>query len=89
MKYNDLLNELFDLLDENQDIKRIKTLKGKLINNPELKNNLSLYKETRSVESKKKLYENQDYVKYLESENNIRLLIADIKKKFNFTNRKC
>ena len=89
MKYNDLLNELFDLLDENQDIKRIKTLKGKLINNPELQNNLSLYKETRSVESKKKLYENQDYVKYLESENNIRLLIADIKKKFNFTNRKC
>ena len=82
MKYNDLLNELFDLLDENQDIKRIKTLKGKLINNPELKNNLS-------VESKKKLYENQDYVKYLESENNIRLLVADIKKKFNFTNRKC
>ena len=89
MKYNDLLNELFDLLDENQDIKRIKTLKGKLINNLELQNNLSLYKETRSVESKKKLYENQDYVKYLESENNIRLLIADIKKKFNFTNRKC
>ena len=89
MKYNDLLNELFDLLDENQDIKRIKTLKGKLINNLELQNNLSLYKETRSVESKKKLYENQDYVKYLESENNIRLLVADIKKKFNFTNRKC
>ena len=89
MKYNDLLNELFDLLDENQDIKRIKTLKSKLINNLELKNNLSLYKETRSIESKKKLYENQDYVKYLESENNIRLLIADIKKKFNFTNRKC
>ena len=89
MKYNDLLNELFDLLDENQDIKRVKTLKGKLINNLELQNNLSLYKETRSVESKKKLYENQDYVKYLESENNIRLLIADIKKKFNFTNRKC
>ena len=89
MKYNDLLNELFDLLDENQDIKRIKTLKGKLINNLELQNNLSLYKETRNVESKKKLYENQDYVKYLESENNIRLLIADIKKKFNFTNRKC
>ncbi len=89
MKYNDLLNELFDLLDENQDIKRVKTLKGKLINNLELQNNLSLYKETRSVESKKKLYENQDYVKYLESENNIRLLVADIKKKFNFTNRKC
>lgn len=89
MEYNDLLNELLDLLDENIDIKNIKSLKKKLMNDKSFQDNLALYHEQKSVSVKKKLFQNEDYVKYLESENNIRLLSIDIKSKFNFANRGC
>ncbi len=83
MEYNDLLNELLDLLDENPDIKKIRKLKIKLLNNQELQDNLAIYHERKTVDSKKKLLENLDYKEYLILENNIRLLILDIKNKFN------
>ena len=31
MEYNDLINELLDLLDKNKEIRRIKELKNKLL----------------------------------------------------------
>ena len=83
MEYNDLLNELLDLLDENPDIKKIKRLKIKLLNDQELKDNLAIYHERKTVDSKKILLENLDYKEYLILENNIRLLILDIKNKFS------
>ncbi len=90
MEYNDLLNELFDLLDENSDIKNIKSLKKKLLADKDLQDELNLYKKLMTVHEKKKLFQNIDYVQYLKSENNIRLLIVEIKQKFNcFNNRKC
>lgn len=89
MEYNDLLNELLDLLDENKDIKNIKSLKKKLMNDKAFQDNLALYHEQKSVSVKKQLFQNEDYVKYLESENNIRLLSMDIKSKFNLVNRGC
>ena len=89
MEYNDLLNELLDLLDENIDIKNIKSLKKKLMKDKSFQENLALYHEQKSVDLKKKLFQNEDYVKYLESENNIRLLSIDIKSKFNLVNRGC
>lgn len=90
MKYNDLINELLDLLDKNSDIKNIKILKNKLINDKELKSNIENYQITKSIEIKKKLFQNSDYLNYLKYENNLNLLIHDIKNKFViFNNRKC
>ena len=90
MEYNDLLNELLDLLDENPDIKRIKELKLTLVSDKRLQDNLALYHETKTISSKKKLLENSNYKEYLVLENKINLLIYDIKKKFNvFNARSC
>ena len=83
MEYNDLLNELLDLLDENIDIKNIKSLKKKLMKDKSFQENLALYHEQKSVDDKKKLYENKDYLK-LETE--INLLIQNIKKEFKVFN---
>ena len=90
MKYNDLLNELMDLLDENPDIKKMKRLKNDLINDTTFQSLIQKYKIEKTVSNKVKLYENSKYLEYLKCENNINLLIQDIKRKFNvFNNRKC
>lgn len=90
MKYNDLLNELLDLLDQNKDIMKVKELKKNLLNNQELRKDLDIYREKNSVEAKLKLFKNLDYLKYLDSKNNVNYLIQDIKSKFNiFISRKC
>ena len=90
MKYNDLINELLNLLDENDDIKKIKVLKEKLINDKSLEENLNDYHLTKSITTKKKLFENQDYLEYLTIENNLNFLIHDIKTKFSkLYDRKC
>ena len=83
MKYNDLLNELLDLLDKSPDIKRIKELKPLLLNDKTLQDNLNLYKETKTLESKRKVLNNSYYKEYLSLENKINLLIYDLKKKIN------
>ena len=56
MKYNDLINELLDLLDKNSDIKKVKSLKDKLILNKELTKDIENYKLIKTVDNKKKLY---------------------------------
>ena len=90
MKYNDLINELLNLLDENDDIKKIKNLKVRLFKNNSLQDDLNTYHLTKSIEIKKKLFENSDYLEYLNIENNLNFLIHDIKNKFNVLNdRKC
>ncbi len=90
MKYNDLINELLDLLDENSDIKKVKSLKDKLISNKELTKDIENYKLIKTVDNKKKLYTNQEYLEYLSSEVAVNLLIEKIKKKFSvFSSRKC
>ena len=88
MKYNDLLNELLDLLDKNPDIKRIKELKPILLKDKTLQDNLSIYRETKTIESKKQVLDNSYYREYLSLENKINLLIYDIKKKINIFNKR-
>ena len=88
MKYNDLLNELLDLLDKNPDIKRIKELKPILLKDKALQANLSYYRETKTIESKKQVLDNSYYREYLSLENKINLLIYDIKKKINIFNKR-
>jgi len=90
MKYNDLINELMDLLDKNEDICKIKSLKRSLLNDIDFMNQLNNYKLNPNIESKKKLFSNLDYKSYLESEENINFLILKIKDKFKiFNSRKC
>ena len=89
MKYNDLLNELFDLLDQNEDIIKIKKLKKKLLEDKSLKSDLDNYRLYKTSNNKKKLLSNINYLEYLKYESNINFLIQDIKSSFNFTKRKC
>lgn len=89
MKYNDLLNELFDLLDQNEDIIKIKKLKKKLLEDTCLKSDLDNYRLYKTSNNKKKLLSNINYLEYLKCESNINFLIQDIKSSFNFTKRKC
>ena len=89
MKYNDLINTFFDELDNLDSIKEIKVLKIELLNNKELLKDLENYHLMKTVTLKQKLYEYPLYVRYLSLEVNINLLIQDIKKKLDFTDRKC
>ena len=89
MKYNDLINTFFDELDNLDSIKEIKKLKIELLNNKELLNDVDNYHLIKTVTLKQKLYEYPLYVRYLSLEVNINLLIQDIKKKLDFTDRKC
>ena len=89
MKYNDLINTFFDELDNLDSIKEIKVLKIELLNNKELLNDLDNYHLMKTVDLKQKLYEYPLYVRYLSLEVSINLLIQDIKKKLDFTDRKC
>ena len=90
MKYNDLINELFLLLDENQDIKKIKKLKKSLKEDKNLQTLLTDYKNSLNVKLKKRLFENLDYLEYLKCESNLNILVFDIKKRFSkFQERSC
>ena len=62
MDYNILINELTDLLDQNEDIKKIKLLKSELINDNNLLNDINNYRLDSNINNKKKLYNNQKYV---------------------------
>ena len=90
MKFNDLINELLDLLDENPDVQKIKTLKKELLNDKEFQGDLERYHSEGSVLLKRKLFANPSYFEYLKCESNLNLLIYEIKKQFNtFSKRIC
>ena len=80
MYINEKLNELFDLLDNNNDIKKINELK-KRITDVELKI-VNDYRNNPDVNNKIKLYDNSVIKEYLICENNINYLIMEINKKF-------
>lgn len=80
MKIDDKLEELFQLLDELEDIKKMKNLKNK-ISDKELKL-IENYRYNKTLENKKKLYDNKIINDYLISESNINYLIMQINQKF-------
>ena len=74
------INELLDLLDQNENIKKIEVLKNNISSST-----ISLireYQENPSIELKEKILSDKDYKKYLECETNINYLIMNINKKF-------
>ncbi|MBQ8891480.1 MAG: hypothetical protein IJ068_01280 [Bacilli bacterium] len=82
MKYNDLINELLEILDKNSDIVNLKELKKTLLNDSNFLRDLEKFHLIKTVENKKILYQNDNYLKYLKCETNINILIQEIKNKF-------
>ncbi len=90
MEYNDLINELLDLISENEDVKKLKKIKEELLLDKKLQAEINNYRLSKTLDNKKKLFLNSKYLEYLKSENEINLLIEDIKRKFKiFSNRVC
>ncbi len=80
MDINKKLNELFLLLDQDDNIKKIKELKSKITSEEiELVSN---YRYNPTIENKKKLYDNKVINEYLTCESNINYLIMEINNKF-------
>ena len=80
MNIDKKLDELFILLDNNPDIKKIEELKKKIT-----KKELDLINEYRSnptLINKKKLYDNKIINDYLICESNLNYLIMEINNKF-------
>ncbi len=74
------MKELFELLDKNSDIIKLKEINNKITKKElDLINN---YRDNPSIENKKMLYDNKIIREYLQSENNINYLIMEINSKF-------
>ena len=80
MDINKKLDELFILLDNDENIKKIKELKSK-ITDSEI-NLIKDYRSNPTIENKKKLYNNKIINDYLTCESNINYLIMEINSKF-------
>lgn len=80
MEIDKLLDELFDLLDSDENIKKVSKLKKK-ITDYEIKL-INNYRDNPTVLNKKKLYENNVINEYLICESNINYLIMEINSKF-------
>ena len=89
MEYNNLINELLDILDKDENIIKIKELKNKLLNDNKLLEDIKNVNNNPSIESKKNLFNNNDNKEYLRLESNINLIILSIKQKLNFSSRSC
>ena len=80
MNIDKKLDELFLLLDNDVDIKRVLELKKKISHNElELINN---FRNNPTLDNKKKLYDNSIINEYLKCESNINYLIMEINNKF-------
>ena len=86
MELNDKLNELYSLLDNNSDIKKITELK-KMITDREIEL-INNYRNNPNIKNKKKLYDNEIISDYLTCESSINYLIMEINNKFK-RSKKC
>ena len=80
MNIDKKLDELFSLLDKDDNIKKIKELK-KEITDKEI-NLINEYRNNKTLDNKKKLYDNKVINEYLICESNINYLIMEINNKF-------
>lgn len=80
MNIDKKLDELFSLLDKDDNIKKIKKLKMKITDN-EI-NLIKEYRNNPTIDNKKKLYDNKLINEYLICESNINYLIMEINNKF-------
>ena len=80
MNIDKKLNELFSLLESDENIKKIKKLKNN-ITDTEI-NLIKEYRNNPTITNKKKLYDNKVINEYLILESNINYLIMEINSKF-------
>ena len=80
MNIDKKLDELFILLDNNENIKRLQELKKNITNEEILL--INDYRNNPTVENKKKLYDNKIINEYLICESNLNYLIMEINNKF-------
>ena len=79
MNINKKMDELFLILDNNPDIKKINNLKEQITDKElDLINN---YRVNPTIDNKKKLYDNKIINEYLTCESNINYLIMSINNK--------
>lgn len=81
------LDEIIDLLDNSDDLKKFKDLKKKLLNDNELMNKISLIKSDalaygeEYVELKKNILFNEDFSFYKDNETELYFLVKEINDK--------
>ena len=87
MEYNEKLDELINLLDNYDVIKKIDILKDK-ITDKEI-NLINNYRDNPTIENKKKLYDNLVINEYLKCESELNFLIIQINNKFKRSKLVC
>jgi len=80
MKIEKLLNELFYLLDNEENIQLLEKIKKEI--NDNVLEKINNYRNNPTVDNKKLLYQDEILNKYITSENNINYLIMEINNKF-------
>ena len=81
------LKELFNLLDELECIKKLEEIKN--IPNNDLIELIQDYRINPTIENKKKLYQNKDFIKYIKNETELNYLIMNINNKFKRKRGNC
>ena len=74
------LELLKNTMEKDERIKETKQLQRDINNDKELINLINLYKDKPNIQLKYQIYENNNYKKYKELENEIKFLILDINK---------
>lgn len=73
------VEKLKNELDNSELIKEIKKLNEEISNDKELLENIKIYQKTKSLEVKEKIFQNENYIHYKQLENEINLVILQIK----------
>ena len=81
------LDELYNLLDNLDCLKNIERIKENISDG--LINLINNYRNNQTVENKKKLYENNDFLEYIKNETELNYLIMNINNKFKKRRGNC
>lgn len=80
------LNELFDLLDSLKCINELEKIKN---SNDELIKLVNRYRNLPTIENKKELFRNNDYLNYLKNVSELNYLILEINNRFKKKRGNC
>lgn len=80
------LNKLFDLLDDLECINELEKIKN---SNDELIKLVNRYRNLPTIENKKELFRNNDYLNYLKNVSELNYLILEINNRFKKKRGNC
>lgn len=81
------LEELFTLLDDLECIKKLEEIKN--YSNNDLIKLIENYRINPTIENKKSLYQNKDFMEYIKNETELNYLIMNINNKFKKKRGNC